>query len=124
MLIALVTFLFLGGGGSTALLDFIAEANDSVEMVVPDGERQDAALDILEAIEDRTGERIKVVEDLAKEVDDLVNDVDASSADFDAVWEKFYAEVESHNSDVLDLRYQLREQLTRDEWQQVFPPPE
>ena len=53
MLIALITMLLLGGG-STSVLNYIADTRDNVKIVIPKGETQNAALDTLKALKKRT----------------------------------------------------------------------
>ena len=38
----------------------------------------------------------------------------------DTIWNRYFAVRDNYNRDMLDLRFQLKDQLTRDEWQQVF----
>jgi hypothetical protein len=43
------------------------------------------------------------------------------NADTDKAWWRYFERVDAYNADMLDLRYELREQLTRDEWERIFP---
>jgi hypothetical protein len=43
------------------------------------------------------------------------------NADMDKAWWMYFERVDIYNADMLDLRYELREQLTRDEWERIFP---
>ena len=119
MLIALMTILFLGGS-TTGLLDFIAQAEDNIKIVMEKDARQKGALATVKEMKKRTSARNKQVNKSRKELSKLLGDPGATEADIDATWNTFYAEVESYNADMLDLRFELRERLTRDEWQQVF----
>jgi hypothetical protein len=47
-------------------------------------------------------------------------DDDATEADFDTIWHRYFAQREAYNRDLLDLRFQLKDQMTREEWQHVF----
>ena len=49
MLIALITILILGGS-NTAMLDFIAETQDEVKVVMEKDDRRKAALSTLKAL--------------------------------------------------------------------------
>ena len=119
MLIALMTILFLGGG-TTGLLDFIGGIEDSIEFVMEKDDRRKGALATVKEMKKRTKARNKQVKKSRKELSKVLADPEATEADIDATWETFFAEVESHNADMLDLRFELRDRLTRDEWQQVF----
>lgn len=119
MLIALMTILFLGGG-TTGLLDFIGGIEDSIEFVMEKDDRRKGALATVKEMKKRTKARNKQVKKSRKELSKVLADPEATEADINATWETFYAEVESYNADMLDLRFELRDRLTRDEWQQVF----
>ena len=119
MLIALMTILFLGGS-TTGLLDFIAQTEDNIKIVMEKDARQKGALATVKEMKKRTKARNKQVNKSRKELSTLLGDPEATEADIDATWNTFYAEVESYNVDMLDLRFELRDRLTRDEWQQVF----
>jgi hypothetical protein len=119
MLIALMTILFLGGS-TTGLLDFITQAEDNIKIVMQKDARQKGALTTVKEMKKRTTARNKQVNKSRKELSKVLADRDATMADVDAVWEEYYAAVESYNEHMLDLRFELRDRLTRDEWQQIF----
>ena len=119
MLIALMTILFLGGS-TTGLLDFIAQTEDNIKVVLEKDARQKGALDTVKEMKKRTKARNKQVNKSRKDLSKVLADPETTGADIDATWDTFYAEVESYNADMLDLRFELRDRLTRDEWQQVF----
>ena len=119
MLIALFTVLLLGGS-SSFVFDFVADTRDNIKIVVPKGERQKAALDTLKTmkkIEKAYRKHLKAAgKDLYKAID-LPDDVES---EIDAVWTAHFAEVQRRNDELLDLRFELREQLTREEWGAIF----
>jgi len=119
MLIALFTILLLGGS-STGMLDFIADSRDEVKVVMERGERRTDALSTLKAMKRRTDARNKVVKRSAEELTWLLSQDDIQESDFDIIWFRYFAERKAYNEDMLDLRFQLKEQLTREEWEQVF----
>ncbi len=119
MLIALFTVLLLGGS-SSFVFDFVADTRDNIKIVVPQGERQKAAIDTLKAmkkIEKAYRKHLKAAgKDLYKALD-LPDDVES---EIDAVWTAHFTEVQRRNDEMLDLRFELREQLTREEWAEIF----
>ena len=119
MLIALITMLLLGGS-STSVLNFIADTTDNVKIVMPKGEAQKAALGTLKAMKKRTSAHNKIVSKTAKEISKTLGDHEASVDDVQAIWATYYAEVHNRNSDMLDLRFELKEHISREEWQRVF----
>ena len=119
MLIALMTILFLGGG-STAILEYIGETEDAIKVVMEKDDRQKGALATVKEMKKRTKARNKQVKKTRKELSAVLANLDASLADLDAVWDVYYTEVEAYNREMLDLRYELHDRLTRDEWNQIF----
>ncbi len=119
MLIALFTILILGGG-STAILAFIADTQDTVKIVMVKDERQKEALSTLKAMKKRTNARNKQVKRATKDLNKALGNDDINAADIDAIWAGYFAEIDQYDHDMLDLRFQLKEQMTREEWQEVF----
>ena len=119
MLIALFTILLLGGS-SSFVFDFVADTQDDIKIVVPKGERQKVALDTLKEmkkIEKAYRKHLKAAgKDLYKALD-LPDDVES---EIDAVWTAHFTEVQRRNDEMLDLRFELREQLSREEWGEIF----
>ncbi len=120
MLIALFTILFLGASGNTGVLDFIADTQDEVKLVMDKDDRRKEALSTLKAIKKRTEAHNKVVKGTSKDLNKALADNDVTEADIDTIWFRYFAQREAYNRDVLDLRFQLKDQMTREEWQQVF----
>jgi len=119
MLIALITILLLGGS-NTGMLDFIADTQDEVEVVMEKDDRRKEALSTLKAIKSRTEAHNDVVSGTSKELNRALADNDATQVDIDTIWYRYIAQREAYNRDMLDLRFQLKDQMTREEWQQVF----
>jgi hypothetical protein len=119
MLIALITILFLGGS-TTGLLDYIAQTEDKIKVVMQKDARQKGALATVKEMKKRTKARNKQVDKTRKELSKVLADRDKTMADVDAIWDTYFAEVEAYNRDLLDLRFELRDRITRDEWQQIF----
>ena len=119
MLIALFTIFFLGGS-NTGMLDFIAETQDTVKVVMEKDDRRKEALSTLKEIEKRTNGHIKMVSSASNDINRTLSNYEATDADIDTVWEGYFAERADYNRDMLDLRFQLNDQMTREEWQQVF----
>ena len=84
------------------------------------GERRSEALAILKDMKKRTESRNKVVSNAAEDLSEVLQQQQVSDSDIDTVWYRYFAQREAYNKDMLDLRFRLREQLTREEWEQVF----
>ncbi len=119
MLIALFTIFFLGGS-NTGMLDFIAETQDTINVVMEKDDRRKEALNTLKEIEKRTNGHNKMVNSASKDINRTLSNYEATDADIDTVWQGYFAERADYNRDMLDLRFQLKDQMTREEWQQVF----
>ena len=119
MLIALMTILFLGGG-SAAMLEYIGETEDAIKVVMEKDDRRKGALATVKEMKKRTKARNKQVKKTSKELSAVLANHDSSLADLDAVWDVYYTEVEAYNREMLDLRYELHDRLTRDEWGEIF----
>ncbi len=119
MLIALITILLLGGS-STGMLDFIADTQDTVKVVVENDDRRKDALATLKAMKKRANAHNKMVKRTSKDMNISLSNDEVTDADIDTIWDAYFSQRAAYNQDMLDLRYQLKDQLTREEWQQIF----
>lgn len=117
--ILLINLLF--GGGSTELLAYIADTQDSVKIVMPKDAQQKEALNTLKAMKKRTNARNKQERRTAKDLAQAFRDHGANAAEIDAIWVNYFAENDTYNSDMLDLRFELKEHINREEWEAIFP---
>jgi len=120
MLIALFTILFLSAS-STGLLDYIAESRDNVKAVMVKDDRRDAALDTLKAMKKITKGRNKDVKRVSKELRKAFAGADTSDEQLEAIWNGYFVAVNQYDHEIVDLRFELKDQLTREEWEAVFP---
>ena len=119
MLIALITILLLGGS-NTGMLDFIADTQDTVKVVMEKDDRRKEALGTLKAMKKRANARNKMVKGTSKDMSKILSSDDVTDADIDTIWDAYFSQRAAYNQDMLDLRFQLKDQMTREEWQQVF----
>ncbi len=117
--ILLINLLF--GGGSTELLAYIADTRDSVKIVMPKDAQQKEALNTLKAMKKRTKARNKQERRTAKDLALAFRDHSANAAVTDAIWVNYFAENDTYNSDMLELRFELKEHINREEWEAIFP---
>ena len=120
MIAALIAILFLGGGVDNSVLDYIAYMRGSVKEVVVDDERQADARATVQAMKKLTSAHTKGNQKAFKA---LVAEMLAMETDVEAVddlWEEHFRAVEAYNEQMIDLRFELRETLTREEWEQMF----
>jgi len=119
MLIALLTILFLGGG-TTGVLSFLGDTEDAVKSVVVDDDRRKQARATISAMEKRTKNHDKAFRSLIKQLKKEMRDHADNESDLDQMWEQRFELANDYNADMVDYRFELREQLTREEWEQVF----
>jgi len=119
MLIALFTIYFLGGG-SGGMLDYIADIEDSVEIIMAEGERQDEALTVLKAMKKKATEHYKKVKQPTKGLEKTFRNHESTAEQIDALWAEHYATLDRYNDDMLDLRFELKEHINREEWEAIF----
>jgi hypothetical protein len=119
MLIALFTILILGGG-ATGMLDYIADTQDEVKVVMEKDDRQKEAISTLKAMKKRTNAHNKMVNGASKDLSKTLSSDAVTDAEIDTVWDAYFSQRAAYNQDMLDLRFQLKEQMTREEWQRVF----
>ena len=50
----------------------------------------------------------------------LMSSLDTNAVAIGVLWDDYYQDVENYNKQMIDLRFELRESLTRDEWEQIF----
>ena len=119
MLIALFTIMILGGS-STAALAYIADTRDSVKTVMVRDDRQKEALSTLKAMKKRTNARNKHVKRASKDMHKALGQENINIADIDAIWTGYFAEIDQYDHDMLDLRWELKEHVNREEWGEIF----
>jgi len=120
MLVAILTIIFLGGGTS-AFLDYIADSKDAVKTVMVKDARQKEALNILKSMKKRSKGHSKQVRKTIKELEQLIEGRDDNTAEIAAIGDRSFENIESYDRDILGLRFELKEYVTREEWAQIFP---
>jgi hypothetical protein len=121
MLIALLTLMLLGGG-SYDLSTFIAKGQENIESAVEDPKRRRSALDILAALE----------KSMASHSDETTALIERTQKAFseEKVWsagelDQLFAEARLLKADqaqrFIELRLELKEALTGEEWAAAFP---
>ena len=121
MLIAIMTILFLGGG-SNMFLDFVSETKGEVKEVVQDEDRRDAALDTLKLMKKEASARNKSTKKLSKLIAKQVKAGGPTTSEFETAWSDHYETVDAYYARMIELRFELRDSVTREEWQQIFAP--
>ena len=119
MLIGLLIMLLLGGTPSGMLVE-LSLIQDNIKAVMVKDDRQKAARDVVKKMEKRTKDQNKQVDKYAKRLDDALSDHDFPAADIDKLWSKYHAVRRDYQLRMVDLRFELKEHITREEWQEIF----
>jgi hypothetical protein len=67
---------------------------------------------------------MKAVKGLSKEMASGVSGREATDEEIDAIWDRVFELNSVYSKGVVEIRFQLREQLTREEWAAIFPSPD
>jgi hypothetical protein len=122
MLIAVLAIWLssLFGGGADAAARFLSAARDNVPERVTDRDHRKAA----EKVFDRLDELLR---DVAKRRDDARDDVSKAlskrNGNARPALESLATDAAAFDVRLVELRFNLRDTLTREEWQAVFPKP-
>lgn len=122
MIVGLIALLFLGGDAHP-LLAYVDAYQDRLEAVVTDEGRLDQAKKVFKEFSDRTKDRDKEVSKMAKQLGKTIGAKNPTDAEIDAVWDQYYQDVDAFHSVVVDTRTELKQYVTRDEWQAIYGPP-
>lgn len=102
------------------MLAYIADTQDSVKIVMTKDDRRKAALSTLKAMKKRTDARNKEVTRATKNLNKALEQDDTDTENIDAIWDGYFAEVDQYDHDMLDLRFELKEHINREEWKEFF----
>lgn len=123
MLIAILTFLFLGGGATSAMLDYVDEARGNARAVIGHDDRRKSALDTLKAVEKLTKGLAKEQKKSAKALVRAWKEHDGDYDTVEALWQAHYDALDVYFGELLDRREELKNSVTREEWSEIFPAP-
>jgi hypothetical protein len=119
MLIALFTILFLGGT-PTGLIDYLSDVQDEVKVVMPKNDQRKAALNVLKNMEKTTKAQNKQVANYSKQLSKALADHDFEHDEIDSLWAEYHETRGNFQMEMIDLRFELKNHVAREEWQDVF----
>lgn len=120
ILATLVTLLFLGSGGGT-MLDSVEQMHDSIKSEIADAGTRTAALEIAAQMEDTTRDYADADSNSEKELLDLVERYETTTAELQKHLGAAYEKRIQYQQEMLALRFKLKDQLTREQWEKIFP---
>lgn len=122
MLIATLIAYFLLSGGSTPPFARTLEATTAeVKKVVPDGAERKTALSVLEEMDKVSKRYDKARKELDKTLGKLAENRVDSAQSLEAAYVMFENERVVTEKQLVELRFRLKDSLTREEWEKVFP---
>jgi hypothetical protein len=122
MLIATLIAYFLLSGGSTLPFARTLEATTAdVKKVVPDGAQRKSALSVLEEMDKVAKRYEKARKELDKTLGKLAESRMDSAQGLEAAYVMFENERVATEEQLVELRFRLKDSLTRAEWGKVFP---
>jgi septal ring factor EnvC (AmiA/AmiB activator) len=119
MLIALFTILFMGQT-STTLLGEISDVQDSVKLVMPKNDQRKAAQGILKQMEKATESRNKQLGKSSKQLNKALADHEFDTSAIDRMWSEYHETRKNFQMEMIDLRFELKEQISHEEWEEIF----
>jgi septal ring factor EnvC (AmiA/AmiB activator) len=119
MLIALFTILFLGQTSST-LLGEISDVQDSIKVVMPKNDQRKAAQGILKQMEKATEAHNKQLGKSSKQLNKALADHEFDASEIDRMWSEYHETRKSFQMRMIDLRFELKEHISREEWEEIF----
>jgi len=123
MLIALYTIFILSGGGTFGPMVFIDEALDNTRTAIVDDDRRKEAIVTLKAMKSRTRQYTKAIKAVSKDMDSSMGGHEFADEEIDAIWDRYFDLNTEYSKDIVEIRFQLRDQITREEWEAIFPAP-
>lgn len=125
VLIIFLTTLFVGGSsvalGVIATGKTLKEFEKGVETHVQDEARQQQVLELLEQWEDEGKALKKEYKKQRESLLDLFKNHSAATAEFDSVINELVTMDQQTTERMLDILYELRQQMTAEEWAKVLP---
>ena len=121
MLIALVAaYFFMGGGGVSYFGGRIDGLEKSIKSTIVEASRREAALRQLEVLEEATEAINESIAVVAKRLEAVHGDYDATPRDYHEALDEIDDDFDRFLEKTLEVRAELRKNVTRAEWAEVF----
>ena len=102
------------------MLAYVADSQDRVKEVVIEDVRRDEAVAVLKSLKGLGKQQNEAWQGVFKQLEDEFGEHETDEDAIDAIWDDYYRQLREINDEAVELRFKLREQLTREEWEQVF----
>ena len=120
MLVATMIALLFLGSGAGYLASGIDQTHDNIEDRIADENTRKAALEIVERMTDTTKEHGDADNDGEKALLELIQDYETTTAELQTHLAASYDQRVEYQQQMLGLRFELRDVLSREEWNKVF----
>lgn len=121
MLIAtLITLLFLGSGASM-MLDGIDQTHDNIKSQIAEDDTRKAALEVVGRLKDTAKGYADADGDGEKELIKLIQRYETTTAELQNHLDAAFKQRIQYQQEMLALRLELKDQLSREQWERVFP---
>jgi hypothetical protein len=121
MIVALLVMLLFGSGESAMQVVF-DRAEKGLETVVADNAEREEALAIVEAADATAKDFEKARAKIYKDWIALSRRDDATVAEYEAMFESLQNAGKAYEDAMIRYRMELRDQLSKEEWEKIFPP--
>jgi vancomycin resistance protein YoaR len=121
MIVALLLMLLFGSSES-ALQAVFDRAEKGVETVVVEKAGRKKALAIIDEAKATDSEFKKKREKVYKDWIKLSRRTDTSAAEYEAMFESLQNAGKAHEDAMIRHRMELRDQLSKEDWEKIFPP--
>ena len=124
---AFMYWYFFGGGASginagVLTPEAVEQMSDRVEIAIEDPGRADDAQAVLKALKEEVLDFENMFADSGKAIERSYRDHAAEKAEIEAELDELNRDWASAQERVLDLHFELREHLTREEWAALYEP--
>ena len=75
----------------------------------------------LKEMKKRSKQYAKAIKKLSKELSADYREFEAPEDEIDVIWERIFELNSGYTKDIIEKRFELRDQLTREEWAAMFP---
>ena len=116
--------VLMGGKSGGRASHFLIDAEKRIKTAVKDDARCKAALDEIGSLSTNLRKLETRITGHLKDYVRVHSDFQSAESDFDAVTELFGADQQEAANLILDARERLREQMTKEEWNEVFDSPD
>jgi len=122
MIAGLIAVLFLSG--SSGVIGYIYDVNkieSGIKTLVVDEPRRSEALEVAQSMETSFTAYDNKVESIGEQMRNALHAQDALDSSLDVMWNQYLQDMDDYQRNFVDLRFELKEQLNREEWAAIFP---